>query len=239
MNIIMSQLLRTRMIAPWATLALIATMSMALPNRVEFDEASVQRRDQISEAMSSAPFFIGPWIGEDTPVLREAQELLRPNAILSRSYQRPGVMRLHLLLVHCSDARDMIGHYPPICYPSSGWVRVPVADHDGDIEIIVDENALPMRTYLFRRVEDHGVEEVIRIFNAFILPDGSVTRDIDDINRQSERLVVSVRGVAQVQIVSEASVSQEKAVAAAQELLMGMPALLEALGIGQGEKNEL
>ena len=52
----------------------------------------------------------------------EAQELLRPNAIFSRRFQRPGEIGVHVLVVHCSDARDMIGHYPPICYPSSGWV---------------------------------------------------------------------------------------------------------------------
>ena len=222
--------------APWVTLLLLVALSYRLPNRVAFDGASARHQAQIAAAMQAVPFFVADWIGEDEAVPREAQKLLRPNATLSRRYQRPGGMKLHLLVVHCSDARDMIGHYPPICYPSSGWVRVEVPD--ADIQLAIGEQRLPIRTYVFRRVREHGVEEAIRVFNAFVLPDGTVTRDIDDINRQSERLAVSAQGVAQVQIISAAGVSREEASAAASELLAGMPALLETLGIGQGATHE-
>ena len=221
-------------IAPWLTLAALLSLSAALPNRVALDGQAELRKEQIAQAVASAPFFIGPWIGQDTPVLREAQELLRPNAILSRTYQRPGGVNLHLLMVHCSDARDMIGHYPPICYPSSGWVPAPAPASGQDIQIAIGEIYLPMRTYLFRRVQEHGAEEVVRVFSAFILPDGTMTRGIADINRQSERLAVSVRGVAQLQIVSDIDLDQEQAQEGTAELLAGMPELLKALGIDQG-----
>ena len=52
---------------------------------------------QVADAMHAVPYFIGDrdqWIGQDAEVPREAQALLRPNATLSRTYQRPGSLRL-------------------------------------------------------------------------------------------------------------------------------------------------
>ena len=226
--------------SPWISLALLAALSFALPNRVVFDEASAHRQAEIAAAMRAAPFFIGQWIGEEgdeSDVPREAQQLLRPNAILNRAYQWPGKMRLHLLIVHCSDARDMIGHYPPSCYPSSGWMRRS-ATVERDIELRLADQPTPMRSYIFQRQREDGTEEVIRVFNAFVLPDGTMTPDIGDINRQSERLAVSVQGVAQVQLITAAGVDRDDAAAAAGELLAGMPQLLEALRIGRGATND-
>ena len=222
--------------APMLSLLLLVALAWGLPNRVALDEPAARRQAQIAAAMNAVPFFVGDWIGEDEAVPREAQKLLRPNATLSRRYRRPGGTWLHLLVVHCSDARDMIGHYPPICYPSSGWVAVPLPEPD--VELAIADRRVPVRTYMFRRVREHGAEETIRVFNAFVLPDGTITSRIGDINRQSERLAVSAQGVAQVQIISAAGVSREEAMAAASELLAGMPALRQALGIGQGATHE-
>ncbi|MDY7109363.1 MAG: hypothetical protein SYC29_12075, partial [Planctomycetota bacterium] len=134
------------------------------------------------------------------------------------------------------DARDMIGHYPPICYPSAGWVAIPPPDPD--VHVILDDRPVPVRTYMFRRVRENGVEETIRVFNGFVLPDGTVTREFSDIQGQSERLAVSTQGVAQVQIISAGGISRTEAIEAAGELLTGMPGLAGALGIGQGATNE-
>jgi hypothetical protein len=216
--------------APWCTLAMLVALATWLPNRVTLDAATDERQIEIASAMKDVPLFIGDWVGRDWEVPPEAQELLRPNAILSRQYQRPGEANLHVLVVHCSDARDMIGHYPPVCYPAAGWVR------DRSPELVVTLSAeghrLPARTYLFHRTRENGVEESIRIFNAFVLPDGTVTPDIGDINRQSERLAVSVQGVAQLQVISAADSEFAEAVLDGSELLDGMSGLLGALGIG-------
>jgi hypothetical protein len=230
-----------RATAPWLSLLLLAALSQALPNRVTFDERTAARQAEIKAAMETAPFIIGDWMGQqpnsENDVPREAQKLLRPNAILNRWYRQPGGIALHLLVVHCSDARDMLGHYPPICYPSSGWVDLPM-DGEVDTFLAVGDHRLPVRAYKFRRVNENGTETSLRIFNAFVLPDGTVTRDIGAINRQSERLAVSVKGVAQVQVISAAGVSAETAAAAAGDLLAGLDDLLAALGVGQGETHD-
>ncbi len=219
--------------APWLTILIVVTMGFALPVRVKPDEQAVARKAEIAQTMASVPFLIEGWIGEDAPVPPEAQKLLRPNAMLSRTYSQVGRPRMHVLVVHCGDARDMIGHYPPVCYPSSGWLDMPVRENVY-AELTVAGQVLPVRQYRFRRMNENGAEDEIRIFNAFVLPDGTVTRDIDDINEQSERLAVSVQGVAQLQLIASASISYDEATAAAQELLTGMPELLESLGVGQG-----
>lgn len=233
---------RTVATAPWLTLVLLVMLGWRLPARVEHSPQTEQRKAQIAAAMDAVPRFIGDWVGEDWEVPPSAQKLLRPNAVFSRSYLRLGrgertQQRIHLLMVHCGDARDMIGHYPPICYPSSGWVAI---DSEGAAweEIIFRRRRIPMQIYRFRRVAEDGREQAIRIFNAFILPGGHTTRGIDDINRQSERLAVSVQGVAQLQIVTPATMSRDEAAHAAAELLEGMTNLFDALSIEQGAARE-
>jgi hypothetical protein len=221
---------RMLMTSPWLTLVLLLGMSKWLPNRAEFSPNSEVRKAQVAQAMNSVPLFIGRWVGQNWDVPPEAQKLLRPNAILGRKYSSPGGPAVNVLIVHCGDARDMIGHYPPVCYPSSGWVQMD-SEPEVDSELEITGRVLPVREYLFRRMRDRGQEDVIRIFNAFVLPDGRVTRRIDDINQQSERLAVSVQGVAQVQVITSATIPAEEARHAASELLSGMGVMLDALQV--------
>src|ERR1051325_5640374 len=52
-----------------------------------------------------------------------AMQLLKPNAHAYRVYTTPDC-QFQFLLIQCRDAQDMGGHYPPVCYPASGWVAV-------------------------------------------------------------------------------------------------------------------
>jgi hypothetical protein len=229
---------KIRATAPWLSLLLLTVLSYALPNRVVFDERTEARQAEIKAAMEDVPYIVGDWMGREEGVVEEAQELLRPNAILSRRYLQPGEFALHLLVVHCSDARDMLGHYPPICYPSNGWEDRQLSGEAAETVLRVGEYRLPVRVYQFRQISESGFEENIRILNCFVLPTGAVTRDIEAVNRQSERLAVSVQGVAQVQVISLADVDAAEVADAAGMLLAGMPELLAALGVGQGEDHD-
>src|SRR3954471_15474896 len=79
-------------------------------------------------AIESLPKGIPPFAGLDTDdVPKVAQVLLKPNKILSRRYTDASVASLshprsaNLLIVQCKQSGDMVGHFPPICYPSHGW----------------------------------------------------------------------------------------------------------------------
>ena len=229
---------RAGLISPWLTIGVLAAMAWALPNRSALSPGADAQKSRIAAALSEAPYFInGKWVGEDArdKIPREAQQLLRPNAILSRSYAAPGEPTMHILVIHCGDARDMIGHYPPVCYPSSGWMsRDPQA---ADRVLRVLDQEFPMREYCFSRARHLAGEDSIRIFNTFVLPDGLVTPKIEAINRQSERLAVTKRGVAQVQVIMMATVPVEQAQAAAAELLNGMSEMFQTLAIREGESS--
>ncbi|MEM7228441.1 MAG: exosortase-associated EpsI family protein [Planctomycetota bacterium] len=230
-----TSLRRIGFIAPWITLALLPSLAWKLPNRAVVDDRAVARQVTVRRAFADVPLLIGSWIGEDQTIAVEAQELLRPNATLSRTYRALGRPSVHVLCVHCGDARDMIGHYPPVCYPTSGWLRDTPAG-ETDLTLTVKGRTLPVRLYEFRRMRDDRREERIRIFSAFILPDGTSSRDIDDINRQSERLAVSIQGVAQLQVLTSSSIPLEDARSAAEEVLAGMNGLFDALRAGDGER---
>ena len=140
---------------------------------------------------------------------------------------------MHVLVVHCGDSRDMNNHYPPVCYPSDGWMAVE-ASPNLDRVLVVEGRQFPVREYGFKSYLVDGREDVIRVFGAFILPDGTMTREIDDISRQSERLSVAVQGVAQMQIIASGRVSVEDAMSAAEEVLSGMTMLFDALHVERG-----
>src|SRR3954466_15155977 len=62
------------------------------------------------------------WTFEDHDLPDGAIALLKPNATLFRQFKSPRPFQF--LFIQCRDARDMGGHYPPVCYPASGWVVV-------------------------------------------------------------------------------------------------------------------
>src|SRR5262249_8764982 len=82
---------------------------------------------QAKAAIESLPLTIRSWSGKDTnDVPKEAQKLLKPNKILSRIYKDVSVASMYrpravsLLIVQCKLSGDMVGHFPPVCYPSKG-----------------------------------------------------------------------------------------------------------------------
>ncbi len=225
---------RALIAAPWATIAALMVLSAALPNRASISQEGIERHAAIAQEVKTVSNYIGRWSGADgKPMAPEAQQLLKPNAILNRRYTSPGGPWVHLVIVHCGDSRDMIGHFPPVCYPSAGWTTVPATMNTAHT-LNVRNQPFPVREYAFRGYLEDGREESIRILNAFVLPDGAVTRDIADISKQSERLSVAVQGVAQVQIITSARVRIEEAIGAAEEILNGLTGLFDALQLGQG-----
>lgn len=59
-----------------------------------------------------------------------AQKLLHPNCVVQRRYSSGSLqvdgqpVQASLLIVQCTDSRDMAGHYPPICYPAAGCAEL-------------------------------------------------------------------------------------------------------------------
>src|SRR5688572_8658902 len=77
----------------------------------------------VRAAVAAIPQVSGNWVGKDVPVPDAAVQMLHPNVIFSRRYQNLSTNEtVAVLLVHVRDARDVLGHYPPVCYPGQGWM---------------------------------------------------------------------------------------------------------------------
>lgn len=148
------------------------------------------------------PYNIGLWLGSDVEVPAAATELLDPNAIVSRSYQHVATGKTcSFLLVQCKDARDLLGHYPPVCYASQGWAKQDATPKDWEIEGTV----IPAMRYHFMRKRLERVSE-IRVENFMILPDGQFCRDMSGVETSAQDYRRKFFGAAQIQVITDAGV---------------------------------
>lgn len=235
--------------APLVTLAILLA-SPAVLARQSVTAEDIERQAAIAAGMESVPFQInaqsalrtesaggtesGMWVGSPVKIPTDQEEILHPNALLSRQYSEigergPGTS-VTLLLVHCSDVRDMDGHWPLHCYPKSGWKLedfkqgVPVRSPEG-----VPHNFAWSR---FSIADGGASPRQMTVFFTFILPDGRIEMDMKAVGDRSTRKSESAKGVAQMQFVFGGEVSPDRCAAVAEQLMIGIPrSLRERLGM--------
>jgi hypothetical protein len=155
---------------------------------------------RVRQAAAEVPFHVGPWLGTDTPVPSPAVAPLRPTVVVSRQYQDVRTGRTaSLLIVQCEDARDLLGHYPPVWYEAHGWSRGGAAATERQ----VDGGAVPITVYTFASARVDAAEDV-RIDNFIILPDGQIRRDLDAVEATAGDDGRRFFGAAQVQVITDA-----------------------------------
>jgi hypothetical protein len=146
---------------------------------------------------------------------------------------------LTLIVVHCSDARDMGGHYPPICYRQIGWNLdlERIARPDVRCEFLDDPE---LTAYRFRRIDADGEREDMTVLNVFVLPDGRTSPDVFEQALLSSPTTRASRGLAQIQVVFRSDVPEEEAVRLAGEVLSEFPkeALRALIGTSEGAKRD-
>ncbi len=158
----------------------------------------------VRDAVANVPSTVvagadGVLVAEDVPLPPAAVAMLEPNATLSKRFRRVGggpdlAGWAQFLIIHCRDARDLQGHYPPNCYPGRGF------EPQSSEPVEWPELGLVGQRYVFTR-DTNGVNETVHVFNLMLLPDGTVGRDMTTISDASRRLRLRERGAAQVQIV--------------------------------------
>lgn len=159
----------------------------------------------VSAAISEIPYRIGDWIGADSEPQAPAIQLLRPNKLLQRRYTTvDGTRSFSILFVHCSDARDMEGHYPPVCYPSHGWSM----EESTDSDFILGSARVPCKIYRMKAVR-RGDEREMTILNFFAFPSNvsGLSADMAAVSRAASSATVSSLGSAQFQLILQGEVS--------------------------------
>jgi hypothetical protein len=166
------------------------------------DGSAYQAR--VKQAFASFPAKVGDWASQDTPVPAEAMRLLRPNSMMSRHYMNVATgQQCSVVLVDCTDARDLLCHYPPVCYPGNGWKLVGRQAKTWQVggEPVVGTN------YEFSRVSFENASGIVAA-STMILPDGRFKPDMRGIEEAAADVRRRVYGAAQIQVVVNGAMPQ-------------------------------
>ena len=187
----------------------------------------------VKAAVEALPAVTGAWVGMDSPVPEAAVRMLHPNIILSRRYQNLSTNEsLTVLLVHVRDARDVLGHYPPICYPGQGWKTVAATPIDWKAGAL----AVKGTEYEFSRDRLEGGSRLY-VDNFLILAGGETCRDMDGVERAAQDRQRKFFGAGQVQFVHDARTTPQRRREIVEEFLKCSKPALQAIA-GGGEKHE-
>lgn len=194
---------RISSIAPLISLALILVFPWVLRG-AEIDIEELESRHlKVKETINALPDKLGRWIkNKDVEIPTGALEILNPNAHMSRIYQRIGKGQSFfatIMVIHCSDVRDMNNHYPPVCYVRSGWTLLNDETKDWALKYS-NKRQINGRTYSFKRLGENELDRVITVADTFLLPGGVSTREMADLEEVASQYKNSVQGVAQIQI---------------------------------------
>lgn len=222
--------MRLRWRASIGTLALILlAAAWVLGGRTFALVAGEARRAEVDRAFSEVPMLLGAWLGTDVPLPAGAREVLHATGTLSRRYVRIGTnTEVTVALVHCGDVRDMLGHYPPACYPSQGWQLTNAGGERMSIRMLGQPAAAAV--YRFEKPESGGSKSSLSVVGCFLLPGQPSTPDVSRLRAIARDRANSSAGVGQIQIVFGGWPEIADMTAAVQDLLDSFPPdLLETL----------
>jgi Protein of unknown function (DUF3485) len=183
---------------------MLGMIGMSVTHLTPLDAAGYH--EGVRRAVDQVPYLVGDWIGQDVPVPTRSEELLKPNAILSRRYTHALTgQEVGVLFVHCFDARDLQGHYPPVCYPSQGWEMTDyqTLTLDADDAAIAGEIGVAetqLAWMRFRRRRGAEVQE-FEVLNLMILPVGGTSSDMAGVDRMAGSHRVRHLGAAEIQLI--------------------------------------
>ncbi len=202
--------------------AAVDMQSLAAPN----DAGPYHER--IRESRKQIPERVGDWIGEDAPLPPAAAKMLRPNVHFCKNFKNVVTgRRATILLVQCGDARDLLSHYPPICYVAQGYRKMSGKPKDwqvGDLTIKGMEYEFEFRTF--------QKSESMHVANFMIMPDGRTQRDMDSVEAQASDLQKRFYGAAQVQVITDVNYPPQERDEIFKELVSGYRTIIDTIRLG-------
>jgi hypothetical protein len=183
---------------------------------------------KVAAAATATPASFGPWVSIDSPVPPAAITMLRPNVAVSREYTNLQTgQRATLLLVQCGDARDMQGHYPPVCYVNNGYRSVAARPRDWQL----DGLSIQATEYTFSSTRPDDLRSMI-IYDFMILPNGRTCRDMSGIETIARNPRKHQLGAAQLQVLVDPSIPEAQRDALFRTLVQAHRRTLDAILAG-------
>lgn len=188
--------------------------------------------DKVRSAIEAFPTEFDGWAAEEVDLPPSAVALLKPNAIISRRYDNADDGKMvHFLVVQCRDARDMAGHYPPVCYPASGWT--PRSSESAEWR--VEDKRVEAREYTFSR-SSATAESRLAVVNLIIMPNGKITPSMSEVRKAAADYRIHFFGAAQMQWVFDGRTSGEERAETVEAFLKEAGPMIEAIGSGAGHE---
>lgn len=172
---------------------LVGWQARALP-----DPAGSERfHTAVRSEAEKVPVKVGPWVSRELPITPAAVQLLRPNVLHQRRWiDTRSNESVTVLVVHCGDTRDLLGHYPPVCYVGQGWQMTGMTDWNAEL----GGKSWKVPEYEFLAVKGAQTEG-LWVRNAMLLPGNGLGRDMDDVNGAARNVTRRFFGAGQVQFV--------------------------------------
>jgi hypothetical protein len=186
------------LLAAGLTLAVFAWVEFRLAGNRGVPEGAAAYLADCRDAAELIPHTLpGGWIGRDVPVPTAATDLLKPNILISRSYQQlRGDSAVGLLLVQTTNRQDLMQHHPPVCYPNQGWHMI------GEEPRAWEVDGLPINgiVYTMRPPGRGDDDPPVRIYNFMMQAGGSTGHGMDALFEGARRGAGDHFGPGQVQV---------------------------------------
>jgi hypothetical protein len=185
---------------PVFTLGLLVAMHVSrssMPQREDFDIYHAAAKT----AVESIPVSFNQYLGEEVPLRPTDLQLLQPNSVRNirftdispQSLSRPFEKWVTLVQVRRID--DMMGHYPPVCYPAMGSVELKRTRRSWTI----NGQTILGTEYHFEGLE--GSNRRFRIvYNFMIAPGRGFIADMEGLQAVNNEIARRFYGATQVQV---------------------------------------
>lgn len=184
----------------------VGWQSKSLPD----PEGTEEFHAAVRAAVERLPSRVGPWVSYDVAPTPGAVRLLKPNVLHQRRWVNTATNEgVSVLVVHCGDTRDMLGHYPPVCYVGQGmslasrgeWSPAGVGTA-GRTWSEGGEAAAGVKVPEYEFVAVRGARtEGVWVRNAMLLPGVGLGRDMTDVQKAARNVTRRYFGAGQIQLV--------------------------------------
>ena len=188
--------------------------------------------ERVRTAAAGAPMTFAGWEGQDVEVPPAAVKLLKPNVIMSRRFMSPSPgRRVDFLLVQCEDTRELVAHYPPVCYPGRGYRLVSTTPQ----HLSTDGLHVSWTDYKFVRQSFDEFSSIVAS-HFIIMPDGHLRASMDAMRTAAARVQDRYYGAAQVHVVFDSTVEPAVRLAILKEMVAAHRELIDAIRLRSGDQ---